>query len=321
MSNPIAVINEVRAELTGPKFMSEVRTALPPHVDPQKFMRVAMTSISTNPRLLECNRRSLFSACMSAAQLGLMTDGILGEAYLVPRRQGGEMMAVMVPGYRGLLKLARQSGDLASVDVDVIYDTDKVAWTGGDDAALRVERPFGAEPGKVVGAYAVATFKDGSKQRAVMTAAQIERVRDQSDGWAAYKAGRIKNTPWAAHFEEMAKKTVFRRLAKMLPLSTEAQAALALADADERGAVAQVAPGGEVIEAPAAPAPDAAPAPAAKRGRPRKLDAVAQANSAEQPVSEPQTDGDNDGQQIEGDALDIPPDLDRRPQAAGSDLL
>lgn len=277
-------IDAVRAELTSAGMQSQLKMALPKHVDIDRFNRVAITAIQQNPGLLDADRRSLFAACMTAAQLGLVTDGVLGQAYLVPYK--GKVQ--LIPGYRGLLTLARQSGEIASIDVDTIHEKDEVEFVLGDESRLVVKPKFG-DRGDIIGAFAVATFKDGSKQRAVMTKDEIEVIRKRSPSG---------NSPaWKDNFGEMAKKTVFRRLAKMLPLSTEAQKAVGIAEAADGGKAANLRDGDLVTE----DLPDD-PQQAARQARKSRLDAAAE-KAAQQ-----------DAQDAEWQEVDTP---DPAPEPAG----
>src|SRR5580698_617148 len=77
----------------------QIANALPRHIDADKMMRVVMTSLQKNPALMDCDQGSVIGAVIEASQLGLMPDGILGEAYLVPYRGKCQLQ----PGYRGLI--------------------------------------------------------------------------------------------------------------------------------------------------------------------------------------------------------------------------
>jgi recombination protein RecT len=235
-SRDLKPIDEFRGGLN--RMDEQLGMALPRHVDVDRFKRIAVTAVQQNPDLLKANRSSLFGACVTAAQLGLVTDGVLGQAYLVPYK--GKVQ--LIPGYKGLLTLVRQSGEISSIDVDTIHKNDKVDYVMGDDSRLTI-RPNWTDRGAIIGAYAIARFKDGGIQRALMTKEEIEAIR---------KASPSANSPaWKNHYGEMAKKTVFRRLCKMLPLSTEAQAAAAIADVADAGRVASLDHGIVVIDEPA----------------------------------------------------------------------
>src|SRR5690606_13925450 len=77
--------------------------------------------------------------------------------------------------------------------------------------------------GNVYAFYAKTVFKDGTIVTEVMSIDDVNRIRDRSDAYKAFKAGKIKSTPWSTDPDEMGKKTVFRRLSKWLPASTDAE--------------------------------------------------------------------------------------------------
>jgi recombination protein RecT len=271
-------IEEFRGALN--RMDEQLVMALPRHVSVERFKRVVVTAVQQNPDLLKADRSSLFGACVTAAQLGLVTDGVLGQAYLVPYK--GKVQ--LIPGYKGLLMLARQSGEISSIEVDTIHEFDEVDLIMGDESRLTI-RPNWTSRGRIVGAYAIARFKDGGIQRALMTKEEIDRIRDASPS---------KNSPaWRNHYGEMAKKTVFRRLCKMLPLSTEAQTSLALEDAAEAGKAPRIEGGALVVDEPAAePEPEDTPE-ARKPSRRRKAKPAAK--------EEPPHDEDT-GEVIDGEA-------------------
>src|ERR1700751_4253441 len=94
MSNPTALANTAATSVPAKpmetvrqaleKMIPQFQLALPKHITPQRMLRVAMTAIQNTPKLLDCDRHSLYAAIMKAAQLGLEPDGILGQAYLIP---------------------------------------------------------------------------------------------------------------------------------------------------------------------------------------------------------------------------------------------
>ncbi len=191
--------------------------ALPSHIKPEKMQRVVMTVAQQNPDLLEADRRSLLGACIKCAADGLIPDG--REAALVifntKSRDGGWTKAVQyMPMVAGLLKRARNSGDIASVTAQVVYEKDRFVWRPAEDRPIEHEAPsLNEERGRPIGAYAMARLKDGTIACEVMTMAEIEKVRNVS---------RSKDRgPWVDWKEEMMRKTVMRRLAKWLPMDSE----------------------------------------------------------------------------------------------------
>ncbi|MBO9602580.1 MAG: recombinase RecT [Novosphingobium sp.] len=202
-ANPIAVIRQ-NLEVMAPEF----KAALPAHVNEEKFRRVAMTAIQNNPDLQNADRRSLFGAIVRLAQDGLLPDG--REAALVMFGSKAQAM----PMIAGVLKKIRQSGEVAKISAQVVYENDHFLVKFGFDEDVEHNPPALDKPrGKPIGAYATAVLKDGSQLLEVMSYEEIEKVR------AVSRSG--KNGPWNAWWGEMARKTVMRRLSKRLPMSTD----------------------------------------------------------------------------------------------------
>lgn len=205
------------------KSKTQLTMALPRHLSADRMLRIAMTSIRRTPKLLNCNQQSLLGAVMQAAQLGLEPDGVLGMAYLVPFKDEVQLLI----GYKGLLDLARRSGQLSTICARVVYAKDQFDYNYGlEDKLEHIPAREKGTPDEIVAAYAVAKLKDGGTQVEVMERWQIDEIRERS---------RSKDDgPWITDFAEMAKKTVLRRLCKMLPASVELARAVAL---DERAEV------------------------------------------------------------------------------------
>lgn len=189
---------------------AEFKMALPPQIPVEKFIRTTMTAVQMNPDLLGADRRSLLAACMKAAQDGLLVDQ--REAALVIYGTKVQYM----PMIGGVLKKIRNSGQIATISAHVAYENDEFRYELGDDERI-VHRPnLNGDRGKAVAAYSIAKTKDGAVYREVMSVAQIEQVRNVSKA--------KNNGPWVAWWEEMAKKSVTRRLAKRLPSSADVDA-------------------------------------------------------------------------------------------------
>lgn len=212
-NSPVAIIRQNLSAMA-PSF----KAALPAHISVEKFTRVAQTAITGNPDLLEADRSTLFAACVRLAQDGLLPDG--REAALVifnakDRGTGGWTKKVQaMPMIAGILKKLRQSGEVAKISAQVVYEHDEFVVSYGFDEDVTHNPPRLDQPrGKPIGAYATAILKDGSKLLEVMGLEEIDKVRNVS---------RSKDKgPWQDWWSEMARKTVMRRLAKRLPMSSD----------------------------------------------------------------------------------------------------
>ncbi|WP_144517685.1 recombination protein RecT [Bacillus thuringiensis] len=193
------------------KMAPRMAEVLPKHMDMNRMSRIALTTIRTNPKLLECAVPSLMGAVMQAVQLGL-EPGLLGHCYILPYKRE----ATFIIGYKGMIDLARRSGHIQSIYAHAVHENDEFEYELGLHPKLE-HRPSHGDRGAFIGAYAVAHFKDGGYQMEFMPKSEIEKRRKRS------ASANSSYSPWSSDYEEMAKKTVVRYMFKYLPISIEVQ--------------------------------------------------------------------------------------------------
>lgn len=199
------------------KMGGEFAKALPQNVTVDKFVRTAQTAIAMTRNIEKVsNPQSLLSACVKAATDGLILDG--REAALVIDYQGNVQYRPMV---QGLVELAYRSGAVKLITTRVVHEADHFEFIMGDEEKIVHRIDVRAPRGKAIAVYCIIQLVTGGVIREVMTVDQINVIRDRSDGWRAFAAGKIKSTPWSTDWDEMARKTVFRRAQKLLPRSPE----------------------------------------------------------------------------------------------------
>lgn len=227
-------------------YKNEIARALPRHMTADRMARIALTEFRKTPALMKCDPATLFGAVIQCAQLGLEPGGALGHAYLIPfeNRKKGTTDVQFIVGYRGMIDLARRSGQIVSLTARTVHANDKFTYRFGLDETIE-HIPAEGERGEMTHVYAVAKLKDGGVQFEVLTRHEIEGIRNESQGYKTAKRYDRVDTPWIAHFEEMAKKTVIRRLFKYLPVSIELQRAVGL---DEQGEAGIAQDNGAVID-------------------------------------------------------------------------
>ena len=210
--------DDIRALLE--KAKPQIALALPRHLSADRIAAHRHDdAFRRTPKLLACNPQSLLGAVMQAAQLGLECDGVLGHAYLVPFKEDVQLIV----GYKGLVDLARRSGQLSTIFARIVYAEDQFEYAYGLTERLEHIPTTKGDPGEPIAVYAVARLKDGGTQFEVMSKREVEKIRERS---------RAKDEgPWVTDTMEMWKKTSLRRLCKMLPASVELARAVAL---DER---------------------------------------------------------------------------------------
>lgn len=215
--------NPIINMLLDPKFKRQMAMALPKSLTADRLTRIVMTEFRKTPALMRCDQESLFGAIMQCAALGLEPGSALGHCYLIPY---GKQCQLII-GYRGMIDLARRSGQIVSLSAYCVHEADDFHYELGLHPDIHHIPSASAANSPVTFVYAVAVLKDGGAQFEVMSRAEIEKVR------AASKAG--KSGPWATHWDEMAKKTVIRRLFKYLPVSIEATRAVEIDEKADRG--------------------------------------------------------------------------------------
>lgn len=206
-------------------YKDQIALALPRHMNPDRMARIALTIIRKNQTLQQCNPVSLFGAIIQASQLGLEV-GI--HAHLVPfnntRKKTKEVQ--MIPDYRGLMHLARNSGDISIFTAAVVREHDQFDYQYGTAQFLH-HKPAKTQRGNIIGAYAIAKFKGGDYQFDYMTKEDVDEIRNRSKA--------KDDGPWVTDYAAMAMKTVIKRLCKLLPVSVELQTAVSMDDKAEIG--------------------------------------------------------------------------------------
>lgn len=194
----------------------EIKKALPSVITPERFTRMVLSSISGNPKLASCTPKSFLGAMMSAAQLGLEPNTPLGQAYLIPYKNKGVDEVQFQIGYKGLIDLAYRSGEVELVQAHVVYENDTFEYEYGLEPKL-VHKPADSDRGDAVKVYAMFKTKSGGYGFEVMS---MDAVRLHAEKYSqAYKSGYT--SPWKTNFEEMAKKTVLKKVLKYAPLKSD----------------------------------------------------------------------------------------------------
>lgn len=202
----------------------ELARALPQMIEPDQFIRIALTTVKQDEYLLEADPVSFLAAVFEAAQAGLLIDGFLGHAYLVSffSAKRNVRLVQFMPGYKGLIELARRSGEIAKVEARVVRAGDLFRYAYGIHQKLE-HVPADDEHADLARwshVYAIAWFKDPATppQFEVMTYPQVMAIKKRS---ASVAKGR--SSPWDTDEVPMAQKTVIRRLMRLLPLSVKDQ--------------------------------------------------------------------------------------------------
>ncbi len=197
------------------KMSGQFAMALPKIVPVERFLRVAITSINKNPKLLACTKESLLACLLDCAALGIEPDG--RRAHLIPYKD----KCTLILDYKGIAELVRRSGDVSSLKAGIVYPGDEFEYQFGTGAFLKHRPNLNRGETAPIAVYSYVKLKDGEEDFDVMGIPEVNRVRDRSQGYRYSVSQGRQDNPWMTDYDEMAKKTVFRRHSKMLPLSPE----------------------------------------------------------------------------------------------------
>ena len=215
MSTQLATLKQT---LTSEAMREQFARSLPSHLTPERFARIAITALTRTPKLLDCTPESLMRCLLDLSAFGLEPDG--RRAHLIPYKD----QCTLVIDWKGLAELAMRSGVIAKLHADVVCENDTFEYNLGAITCHKID--FRKPRGEVYAAYALAQTKTGEVFVSVLSKDEVEAVRKRS------RSGT--SGPWVSDWNEMAKKTAFRRLSKWLPLSAEFRDAQEKDDEQER---------------------------------------------------------------------------------------
>ena len=201
----------LKSVLTDKNVLQQIRRALPAHMDADRIARIAITAATKTPKLNQCTIESVMKCLLDLSAMGLEPDG--RSAHLIPYKRE----CTVIVDYKGLVELAYRSGRVKSIHADVVHKGDLFSFNLGKVVehtpwAFRIDdRPSGQ--GEMFAAYCIVKLDNDAEKHEIMTRSQVEAIRRRSK---AKDSG-----PWKTDFNEMAKKTVFRRASKWIPLSAE----------------------------------------------------------------------------------------------------
>lgn len=186
---------------------SRVEVAVPKGVDHKYLLASFRLALASNPKLQQCTQVSLYTCLMKLAQTGLLPDG--RDAHILPY---GEVATVLFD-YKGIARLVMNSGEVSSLEVDCVHDSDDFSFTRGADGKLHHRPCLRGDRGEMYAVYSYVIFSNGRTSSCVMRRDEVDAVRSRSKA--------ANNGPWVSDYNEMAKKTVFRRHSKLLPFSPQ----------------------------------------------------------------------------------------------------
>lgn len=193
----------------------EIKRALPSVITPERFTRMALSALNTTPKLSECSQISFLAALMNAAQLGLEPNTALGQAYLIPYNNKGKLECQFQLGFKGMIDLLYRNDQVQSIQAHCVYSNDEFEYELGLNSKL-VHKPTLKDRGDLILVYALFKLDNNGYAFEVMSKIDIDQhAQKYSKGYAS------SYSPWKSNYEEMAKKTVIKKVLKYAPLKVD----------------------------------------------------------------------------------------------------
>lgn len=224
--------SDLKSFLNSPEVINKLAEAASAAMKPEDLVRLALMAASRSPDLAKCTRDSILRSLLDAAALGIQPGGLMGRGYLVARKnnKNGTVECSFDPGWRGLIDIARRTGQIRRIEAHVVHEKDDFEIMRTPLTTIRHKESKDDNPGPVTHAYAAAEFTNGSVQIEIVSKRDLDKVR---------KMG-AQNGPWASWYDEMARKTAVRRLCKFLPYDPMLDQAIRMSDESDNADGTQV---------------------------------------------------------------------------------
>lgn len=185
----------------------------------EKFFIGVMSAFRNNPSLCECDSKSIMTAIYACAQTGLIPNTPHQHMFLVPYRdrKTGTKNCTIITGYQGLMELMYRTGRIDAINAQIVYEGDEFEYEYGTNDFIRHRpKPLVAnEKRAVTHAYCYVRVSSSSPHPVVVfTVMSFDEI-------IAIQSNSKSQDIWKNHWAAMAKKTVVRRIAKLLPKSIE----------------------------------------------------------------------------------------------------
>lgn len=221
-----------------------ISAVAPKSMNKERMFQLALSAYNQTPGLNECSAASVLGCLMKCTALGMEPSAVdgLGRAYILPfyNKKTRSKEATFILGYKGMIDLARRSGQLRDISARVVREGDEFEYEYGLDERLRhVPSTAPVEGRPMTHVYMVAHFNDGGHYIDVMTKGEVDAIRKRSKS--------PEYGPWSTDYEAMAMKSVIRRAFKFMPVSVEAAEGAA---ADETVQIVNESEGEPIIAMP-----------------------------------------------------------------------
>jgi recombination protein RecT len=221
MTQEITVKQTIGQYLSSPAVQKSITGVLGSRAN--QFTASVASLVGSNPKLDECTRQSLFSACLTAAALNLPINQNLGFAYIIPfnNRKEGVVEAQFQMGYKGFIQLAQRSGQIKLINVRDVREGE-IADENFVTGEMVFKKADDREKLKVVGYLGYLELTSGFRKQLYINVADLIKHSTKYSQTAKSGYGL-----WKTDFDAMAAKTVIKKLlSKYAPMSADLEKAI-----------------------------------------------------------------------------------------------
>lgn len=212
---------------------NQFQLVLPKTLSLDRFLRIALSNVTRNPKLLQCEQKSFLRSLLDLASLGLEPGGPLQQAHLAPfwNGQRNQYECQSIIDYKGYVALAHRSKEVGRITAHIIYEKEPWEFSEGD-VVIHKPLPPSQRGEKRVMVYAKAFDRSGILiAQEYLWAEEVEEIKRKS---LENKKNKESN-PWNTNEEAMWRKSPVRKLAKWMPMSSEMQKAAIIEEYREQG--------------------------------------------------------------------------------------
>lgn len=242
----IKPVDMLKSVINAPSVQEQFKNAMGGHKD--AFVASLIELYTGDKALQSCKPQLIVAEALRAATMRLPINKALGFAYIVVYNNNQKMpdgswqkvpTPTFIPGYKGYIQLAMRTGEYKTINADIVYEGE---ISGFDKLSGTINFDGQKTSDKIIGYFAYFEMLNGFKKTLYMT---LDEMASYALRYSPSFKGRNKptkealakiaqeNAPtgkvgWEGNFNDMALKTVLRRLlGKYGYLSVEMQEAIA----------------------------------------------------------------------------------------------
>lgn len=219
-----------------------------------EFMVMIINAVKKTPKLLEAERGTLIAAALTAAELGLPPNTVMGLSFILPfnkrYREGNQWVSKLEAsfqvGYQGWIEIMLRNPKIESIDSGTIYENEQWYFNLGKREPFMHTPLPPSQRGRPIASYAIAWLRDSNKPKVVVLyEEEIEMFKKIS------QAAASEYSPWNKEGADprrwMQRKTCIKQLAKELPKTKEIEKTFAIDNAAETGGSQTIDQEGNVV--------------------------------------------------------------------------